>query len=37
MLAWVLADNASRFFHEAIGAKLLGSQDKGIGGMASKR
>ena len=34
MLAWVLAENPSRLFYEAIGAKLLGSQVIEIGEVA---
>ncbi len=32
MLAWVLAENPSRAFYEAVGGKLLGSQKIEIGG-----
>jgi L-amino acid N-acyltransferase YncA len=33
MLAWVLAENPSRRFYEAMGGKLLGSQEIEIGGV----
>ena len=33
MLAWVRAENPSRPFYEALGGKLLGSQDIEIGGV----
>lgn len=33
MLAWVLAENPSRPFYEAVGGELLGSQEIGIGGV----
>lgn len=36
MLAWVLAENPSRAFYEAVGGKLLGSQKIEIGGAALK-
>jgi hypothetical protein len=36
MLAWVLAENSSRAFSEAIGGKLLGSQEIEIGGVTLK-
>jgi hypothetical protein len=32
LLAWVLARNPSRRFYEAVGGKLLGSQEIDIGG-----
>jgi hypothetical protein len=32
MLAWVLAENPSRPFYEAMGGKLLGTQEIEIGG-----
>ncbi len=34
MLAWVLAENSSRSFYEAVGGILLGSQEIEIGGVA---
>ena len=34
MLAWVLAENLSRPFYEAVGGRLLGSQKVEIGGAA---
>jgi L-amino acid N-acyltransferase YncA len=33
MLTWVLAENPSRLFYEAVGGKLLGSQEIEIGGV----
>ena len=33
LLAWVLAENPSRLFYEAVGGKLLGSQEIEIGGV----
>ena len=33
MLAWVLAENPSRHFYEAVGGALLGSQEIEIGGV----
>jgi L-amino acid N-acyltransferase YncA len=33
MLTWVLAENPSRSFYEAVGGKLLGSQEIKIGGV----
>ncbi len=33
LLAWVLARNPSRGFYEAVGGKLLGSQDIEVGGV----
>lgn len=34
MLAWVLAENPSRPFYEAVGGKVIGSQKIEIGGTA---
>ncbi len=36
MLVWVLADNPSRYFYEAMGGKLLGSQEVKVGGVTLK-
>jgi hypothetical protein len=33
MLVWVLADNPSRSFYEALGGELIGEQNVTIGGV----
>jgi GNAT superfamily N-acetyltransferase len=37
LLAWVLAHNPSRRFYEAVGGKLLGSQEIEIGGASLRK